>query len=158
MRLKSNGGTIVVTHKSKMAGYYKNIWFRKRAITNSIALSKVIQQYWVTYDSEDKMFIVHQEAEDKPNMEFRMHKNGLHYYYRRNKHFAFINIVSGNKERYTQRQFKGAEVDRNLYANLCYPSWKYFKWVIRSNHINDFHVTVEDVDVALNIWGKTVPR
>ena len=34
MRLKSNGGTMVVTHKEKMAGYHKNIWFSKRAITN----------------------------------------------------------------------------------------------------------------------------
>ena len=45
MRLKSNGGTMVVTHKAKMAGYHKNIWFSKRAIINIIALSNVIQQY-----------------------------------------------------------------------------------------------------------------
>ena len=29
-----------------------------------------------------------------------------------------------------------------------------FKWVIRSNHIKDCPVTLEDVDVALKIWGK----
>ena len=33
MRLKSNGGTMVVTHKEKMSGYHKNIWFSKRAET-----------------------------------------------------------------------------------------------------------------------------
>ena len=103
MRLKSNGGTMVVAHKAKMAGYHKNIWFSKRAITNIIALRNVIQQYRVTYDSEDKMFMVQQEAEGKPNMEFRMHKSRLHYYDPRNKHFAFIKTVSGNKEGYTQR-------------------------------------------------------
>ena len=42
MRLESNGGTMVVTHKAKMAGYHKNIWFSKRSITNIIALSNVI--------------------------------------------------------------------------------------------------------------------
>ena len=62
MRLKSNGGNMLVTHKAKMAGYHKNIWFSKRSITNIIALSNVIQQYWVTYDSEDKMFIIHRES------------------------------------------------------------------------------------------------
>ena len=87
------------------------------------------------------MFIVHREAEGKPNMEFRMHKSGLHYYDPRNKHFTFINTVSGNKEGYTQRQVKGAEVARTLYAKLCYPSWKYFKWVIRSNQIKYCTVT-----------------
>ena len=59
MRLKRNGGTMIVTHKAKMAGYHKNIWFSKIAITNIIALSNIIQQYRFTYDSEDKMFIVH---------------------------------------------------------------------------------------------------
>ena len=59
MRLKSNGGTMVVTHKGKMAGYHRFFWFSKRAITNNIALRNIIQQYRVTYDSEDKMFIFH---------------------------------------------------------------------------------------------------
>ena len=98
MRLKSNGGTMVVTHKTKIAGYHKNIGFSKRSITNIIALSNVIHKYRVTYDSEDKMFIVQREAEGKPNMEFRMHMSGLNYYDPRNKNFSFINTVSGNKE------------------------------------------------------------
>ena len=68
MRIKRNSGTMVVTHKAKMAGYHKKKWFSKRAITNIIALSNVIQKYRVTYDNEDKMFIVHLEAEGKPNM------------------------------------------------------------------------------------------
>ena len=64
MRLKSNVGNMVVTHKAKIVGYHKNIWFNKRAITNIIALRNIIHQYWVTYDSEDNMFIFHPEAED----------------------------------------------------------------------------------------------
>ena len=78
MRLKSNSGTMLVTHKAKKAGYHKKIWFSKRAITNIISLSNFIHKYRVTYDSEDKMFIVHREAEGKPNREFRMYKSGLH--------------------------------------------------------------------------------
>ena len=50
---------MVVNHKAKMVGSHKNIWFIKRAITNIITLRNVIQQYRFTYDSEDKMFIVH---------------------------------------------------------------------------------------------------
>ena len=84
-----------------MAGYHKNIWFSKRAITNIIALRNIIQQYRVTDNSENKIFIVHQEAEDKPNMELQMHKNGLHYYHPHNKPFTFVNTVSGKKEGYT---------------------------------------------------------
>ena len=156
MRLKRNGGTMVVTHKAKMAVYHKNIWFSKRAITNIIALNNIMHQYWVTYDSEDKMFIFHQEAEGKQNMGFIMHNIGLHYYDLCNKHFVFINTVSGKKEGYTQIQVKSAEVAKTIYANLCYPSWKYFKWVIRSNQIKDCPMPVEDVYVALKIWGKNI--
>jgi len=44
---------MVVTHKTKMPGYRKTVWFSKRAITNIIALRNLIQQYRVTYDSDD---------------------------------------------------------------------------------------------------------
>jgi hypothetical protein len=59
MRLKSNGGTMVVTRKAMMEGYNKTVWFSTRAITNIIALRNLIYQYRVTYDSDDLMFVVH---------------------------------------------------------------------------------------------------
>jgi hypothetical protein len=68
IRLKSNVGTMVVTWKATIPGYNKDVWFSTRAITNIIALSNLIQQYRVTYDSDDKMFVVHRESQGKPNM------------------------------------------------------------------------------------------
>jgi hypothetical protein len=76
MRQKSNGGNMVVTRKATMPGYNKDVWFSTRDITNIIALSNLIQQYRVTYDSDNKMFVVHRESQGKPHMEFRMHKCG----------------------------------------------------------------------------------
>jgi hypothetical protein len=149
MRLKSNGGTMVVTRKSTIPGYNKDVWFSTRAITNIIALSYLIQQYRVTYDSDDKMFVVHRESQGKPDMEFRMHKCGLHYYDPRNEnHLAFVNTVSENKEGFTKRHIKGAELARTLYKTLSYPSTKDFKWVSQSNQIKDCPVTVQDIDVG----------
>jgi hypothetical protein len=78
MRLDSNGGTMLVTHKAYMVGYHNNVWFSKKAITTIIALHNLIHQYRVTYDSDDLMFVVHQESESNPNMEFHMHELGLH--------------------------------------------------------------------------------
>jgi hypothetical protein len=52
MRLKSNVSTMLVTRKAAMPGYNKGVWFSTRAITNIIALSNLIQQYRLTYDSE----------------------------------------------------------------------------------------------------------
>jgi hypothetical protein len=142
---------MMVTHKAKMAGYHTHVWYNTKAITNILALSNVIKQYHVTYDSDDQMFVVHREPENKPNITFWMHESMVHYYNLRNEEFTFINTVSGNKEGFTQRQIKGAEVAQTLYATLSYPSWKDFKWVIWSNQIKDCPVTIQDVDVALKI-------
>ena len=50
-----------------------------------------------------------------------MHESGLHYYDPRNDEFTFINTVSGNKEGFTQRQIKGAEVATNSVCNAQLP-------------------------------------
>jgi hypothetical protein len=157
MRLKSNGGTMVVIRKATMEGYNKNVWFSTQAITNIIALRNLIHQYRVTYDSDDLMFVVHRESESKPNMEFKMHKSGLHYYDpRKEHHLTFVNTVSENKTGFTKRQIKCAEIARNLYKTLSYPSMKDFKWVIQSNQIKDCPVMIQDIDVATKIWGRNI--
>jgi hypothetical protein len=157
MRLKSNGGTTVVTRKTYMTGYHKTVWFSKKAITKIIALHNLIQKYCVTYDSDDLMFVVKQESESKPNMKFCMHECGLHYYDpRKTEHLALVSTISKNKEGFTKRQIKGAEIVRDLYTTLSYPYMKDFKWLIHSNQINDCPVTVQDVNVAMKIWGKNI--
>jgi hypothetical protein len=83
MRLKSNGGTMVVTRKATMPGYNKDVWFSTREITNIIVLSNLIEQYRATYESDDKMFVVHRESQGRPNMESRI---------------AFVNTVSETRK------------------------------------------------------------
>jgi hypothetical protein len=74
MQLKTNAGTMLVRHMATIPGYKKKVWFSTRAITNIVALTNLIQQYCITYHSNNLMFVVHREP-DKPNMEFRMHKS-----------------------------------------------------------------------------------
>jgi hypothetical protein len=148
---------MIATRKATMEGYNKTVWFSARAITNISALRNLIDQYHVTYDSDDLIFVVHRESESKPNMEFKMHKRGLHYYDpRKVHHMTFVNTVSKNKTGLTKRQIKCAEIARNLYKTLSYRSMKDFKWVIRSNQIKDCPVTIQYIDVATKIWGKNI--
>ena len=157
MRLQSNGGHMIVKLTATVKGYHKNVWYSEKAITNIVALSNVIKQYRVTYDSDDLKFVVHRESAGKPNMEFRMHESGLHYYDPRDiGHHAFVNTVSGNKIGFTKRQIKGAETARALYSALSYPSTKDYKWIIRSNLIRNCPVTVQDIQVASKVWGKDI--
>ena len=57
------------------------VWFSTKAITNILSLKEVIKTYRITYDSYDKAFIIHrQEQGPLPNMIFKMHSSGLHFY------------------------------------------------------------------------------
>jgi hypothetical protein len=156
MNLQSNGGTMLIRHKASISGYHHQVWFSKFALTNIIALSNLIKHYRVTYDSRDEMFVVDRKTDNLPNMEFKMHSCGLHYYEPTDKDFTFINTVDDNKKAFSKRQLKGAELARTLYATLGYPSVKDFKWVIQSNQIKDCPVTVQDVVTAHQIWGKNI--
>ena len=159
MTVEGNGGKMQVRHKATVPGYARRVWFDKKAITNIISLSNLRAQYRITYDSDaSSSFTVHREAVNLPNMEFKMHPSGLHYYDPAEFSEAkiFVNTVSGKMEGYSKRQIKGAEQASALYAKLGYPSHKDFKWILRSNQIKDCPVTVDDADNALNIWGKNV--
>jgi len=134
-----------IRHKASITGYHHEVWLSKFAITNIIALSNLIKQYQVTYDSRDEMFVVHRQNANLPNMEFKMHSRGLHYYEPTKQDFTFINTVGKNKKAFSKRQLKGAELARTLYMTLGCPSAKDFKWVIQSNQIKDCPVTVQDV-------------
>jgi hypothetical protein len=99
-------------------------------MTNIIVLSNSIKQHRAMHDSNDQMFVVHRESQNKPNMEFKTHKSGLHCFVLHDKAFVFVNTVSGNKEGFIQRQIKGAELAKTLCAKLRCPSIKDFTWVI----------------------------
>jgi len=93
----------VVDHKAMLCGYNERVWFSKHAITNIMALSNVIKQYRVTYDSDESMFVVHRKPAGKSNMHFRMHESGLHCYDpREDGAFAFVETVSGNLQGFTK--------------------------------------------------------
>ena len=149
-----------INQKAIVPGYKKEVWFSTRAITNIIALSNLIQQYRVTYDSKDLMFVVHRMPE-KPDMEFRMHESGLHYYDPREEkkeQAMFVSTVAENMLLFTKRQIKGAEVAKALYTTLIRPSMKDFKWIIQNHEIKNSPVTIDDVDVAIAIWGKNISK
>ena len=52
---------MVIDHKAVVSGYIKDVWFDKTTITNIFYIKNLIQQYRVTYDSLDQMFIDNHE-------------------------------------------------------------------------------------------------
>ena len=83
----------MIINKIADIGEVQSVWFSEEAIANILSLLDAITLYRVTYDSDEKQFIVHQKEHGKPNMLFKMHSSGLHYWDPSDKDFNFINTV-----------------------------------------------------------------
>ena len=97
---------------------------------NILLLKDAVRKYDMTYHSDGREFIVYRDATGLPNMRFKMHSLGLHFYDPRNKDFAFVTTVEDNKQNVTNRQVTHAQKARDLYASLAYPSDGDFKWIL----------------------------
>ncbi len=114
------------------------------------------KQYKVMYDSEEESFLVHCKATGLPNLLFKEHANGLHFFDPRQADFAFFKMVESIMQLFSKWQVVCADKARSLYASLGFPSRKDFMWILRSNQIKDCPVTVEDAMAAYKIWGPSV--
>jgi hypothetical protein len=156
LTLKSNGGELIVSHIADVSDYDEPVWFSKRAIANIFALKNMKKQYKVTYDSEEESFLVHRESSGLPNLAFKEHGNGLHFFDPRTADFAFVETVESNMQLFSKRQIDRANKARSLYASLGFPSRHDFLWILRFNQIKDCPVTVDDAMVAYKIWGPSI--
>ena len=129
LTLRSNGGTLDVDHTA-LIGQSTEVWFSKKAITNILSLKDVIKCYRVTYDSYDGAFIVWRENKGLPNMIFKMHSSGLHFYDLKREGFTFVVTVEDNLKSFTKRQILSAEKARTLMAGLAFPSDQDYKWIL----------------------------
>ena len=63
--VNGNGNILAVTHKAILTGYKQDAWFRTDAINNTIDIKNFLKQHQVTYDSINKIFVVHREDQKK---------------------------------------------------------------------------------------------
>ena len=57
---------------------------------------------------------------------------------------------------FTKHQVESAQQARDLQAGLGCSLVTNLKWIVEANMLKDFPVVVQDVDVALKVWGKHV--
>ena len=140
-----------------MPGYNYDTWYSKDSIASIISLKNMIRQYRVTYDSDDKTFVVHREASALTDMEFRMDKSGVHVFYPEDiNNLVLMNTVEENMKAFTKHDVEGSKAARKLYAKLLYPSNADFKWLIKNNQIKNCKLSVRNIDTAQEIWGKYI--
>jgi hypothetical protein len=153
LSLWSNGGSMQV---NQMASIGKNkllVWFSTKAITNILSLKEVTKNYHVTYDSYNNAFVVWREEQGLPNMVFKMHRSGLHYYDPTDDGFLFVVTVADNMKMFLKREIIGAEQARNLQASLAFPSDVDLSWILKSNQVNKCPVRSKDAKTETKIWG-----
>ncbi len=80
------------------------------------------KQYRNMCDSLEETFLVHREAAGLPNLLFKEHGNGLHFFDPRQADFAFVETVESNMRLYSKRQVACTDKARSLYASLGSPS------------------------------------
>jgi hypothetical protein len=103
LTLRSNGGSMQVGHVA-LINKTTEVWFSPKAITNILSLQDVKRHYRVTYDSYDAAFIVWREEQGLPNMVFKEHNSGLHFYDPKQDAISFVVTVAENMKHFTKRQ------------------------------------------------------
>ena len=128
MNIETNGGVL----QTRMMGFlrnYGNVWYHEDAITNILSLSKVKQQYRVSFDSgTDDIFYVHKPKE---KVLFECSVNGLYYHDTLNRNMTFVTTVDENMSRFSDRQVQRATQARELYAKIGCPWIKDFKALVK---------------------------
>jgi hypothetical protein len=111
---------------------------------------------------------VHRSEKNRlPDIEFKMHESGLHYWDPTNdttkasvntktRKLTFVETVEDRKELYSKRQVKLAEIARAGLHNAAFPSDQDFRLLVQNGHISNSPIRVDDVDRAKHIHGKDV--
>ena len=71
--------------------------------------------------------------------------------------YTFFSTVASNKEFFSRLEIEGADRARVLQGRLGWPSDQLFKEAIRDNLVMNADITVDDINRAEAIYGKSVP-
>ena len=156
--LESNGGKLPISDIANYEGFEEPVWFSKEAMTNILSLAVVKHEYIVSYNGD--AFIIHHVRHGYSDMVFKPHASGLHVFDTNDLQsfasYAFVEMVVENMSLISKPQNASANQARNLQAGLAYPLVPDLKWIVKANLLKDSPVTIDNIDVALKIWGPIV--
>ena len=120
----------------------------------------MVNKYRVTFYSEDgNKFIIYKS--DGSTVEFKKSIHGLYYHdtrWRRNhtKEFILVSTVTANKDNFTRRQVKRADIAVWLYKCIFTPSHNDFISSVTKRLIKNWPISVENANNALEIYGPSI--
>jgi hypothetical protein len=135
------------------------VWFSHHAITNIFSYAEMAQRHCITYDSnKEDAFIVH--LPDK-QVKFTKTNQGLYIYKpkitkKKENQVQLIQTMDENKAFFMNCQFARAKKAQELYHALRTLSIQDFKAILRINIIANNPVTIEDIEIAKQIFGSDI--
>ena len=155
IRVHCNSGFKVMDRIGDLPGY-GTVWYEPIGIANILAMSRATKKFRVIFDSEGgnvfRMILLDREVR------FQLSPNGLYYFNaaEREKIVLLLNTVLENREGFTWREYKGAQVARRAMYLLVFPSERDFENMVRSNMIVNSPVTFSDVKNAKLVFGPDI--
>lgn len=174
MKLSTNAGVCTVDMVADIPNY-GTVWFSPKAMTNIFSMGNVRKKHKVTIDTEEENAMIVHGRDGKPIAKYIGTEDNL-YVWRpfKDKETAanpgqeprsdtkptisqFVETVKENKSFHTPRDIAKAKRARNLLYALGCPTIRDLKNIIKMNSIMNNPVTVQDVDLAVQIFGLDVP-
>ena len=119
-RVATNGGVLPCKLVADVPGYNYPVCFHKDAITNVLGWANAERQFELTYSKPN--FILHRDEAQGGDLIFCQCGDGLHFYHLDQEALALVETVSDNKQHFSKRQVKAADVARDLEEKLVFPS------------------------------------
>jgi hypothetical protein len=157
VEVKCNAGSRTTNWVGYFPGLDEPVWFDGDGRCNILSMKRVKRFYHIAYDSDnDKGFIVTHRVRGTSRL-FYESKKGLHYSdfktHPVSTHVFATTSVKKQKEMFSRRDVKGAEVARKLHNATGPMSLKDFIKAISSGQIRNCPVTPSDIKVAEIIFG-----
>lgn len=163
MNVKCNAGVTRTNMVGDLPGYGA-VWCNPDGIANMLSLSQVEKKYRITYDSSNsKQFIVHKG--NGVERKFKQSENGLFYLDAREANedvmvdmpgTVLVNTVEDNKTKYTNAEYKQAELARKLQNIIGRPSARDHLNIVKGNLLKNCPFVREDVMAAEDLFGPNL--
>ena len=160
MRIQTNSGSMIASQAYDIPEIGE-AYYSDKGMTNIIGLSQLRSKYRITYDSKkEPAFFIHMKNKI---VKFPETMDGLYALNMDNKiedyksdEISMVTITEEFKKLYSNRQIMRARKARDLHHLLGAPSPQDLKAIIIQNLIKDNPITVQDVNLAMELFGPDI--
>jgi hypothetical protein len=155
LTIRCNAGVRTTNLRGFLDGYGW-VWYYPKGIANILSLSRVKEQFRVTYDSANgNCFQVHKN--DGEILNFHEGPKRLYFHDMSNRsteECLLVNTVDDNLKYFSAQDVDRAKKAYNLQVIVGRPSNEDYTRIVKDNLIRDCPVTLRDVRTAKFIWGS----